>query len=110
MKKPTRKPIRKISVNRGAQLAKYYALRLAFLKEHPLCRVCTDLKIEGMLVPLPHRISTDIHHTRGRVGRLLLATQFWIPVCREHHNLIHDHPFWAKSKGYIKDWLKTSDL
>lgn len=50
------------------------------------------------------------HHVRGRVGRLLCDTRFWIPVCRACHDRIHMNPKWASVNGYMCDWGKTSDL
>lgn len=91
------------------QLIIYYRVRNEFLKEHKLCQVCLGQQIEGLIVP-PVMPATDVHHIRGRVGRLLCDPRFFLAVCRRHHDLIRDQPRWAKSHGYIKNWLKTDDL
>lgn len=101
--------IRSVSKARAKQLRIYRLKVMEFLLTHPMCRVCLDEKIEGMIVPQP-RVAEDVHHRRGRVGRLLLEERFWMPVCRIHHDAIHQNPAWAKAHGYIKDWLRTNDL
>lgn len=58
-------------------------------KGYPICR------------KLSHA-ATDIHHKRGRVGKLLLDMTHWLPVCRLAHNWIHDNPAEAKSKGLLE--------
>jgi hypothetical protein len=47
------------------------------------------------------------HHTRGRIGKLLCDTRFWIAVCQKHHDWIHAHPQQARSLGLLcakGDW------
>lgn len=46
----------------------------------------------------------DIHHTRGRVGSLLTATEYWVPVCRTHHNWIGENPVQARQLGLLGQW------
>lgn len=99
-----------MSPSRAKRLREYAPLRKMFLGENPWCKVCENLRIEGFIVPGMIQPSVDVHHIRGRVGRLLTAVQFFLPVCRRHHDMIRDNPSWAKAKGYIKDWNKTSDL
>lgn len=41
------------------------------------------------------------HHKFGRSGKLLNAVEHWIPVCNEHHRMIHDNPNWARSLGLL---------
>ena len=60
-------------------MAQYRKQAAAFNAEHYLCHRC-------------HGRATEIHHTRGRVGKLLFAEQFWLPVCAPCHRWIHDHP------------------
>ena len=52
----------------------------------------------------------DVHHTRGRLGKLLLDERYWVALCRLHHAQVHAYPGWARSKGLIcekGDWNKA---
>lgn len=85
-----RSKIRRTSVKRQAQLDEYYeTVRPAYMKAHPKCEV------ENCGKP-----STDVHHKKGRSGKMLLDTEFFLPTCREDHVYIEGHPDWAKAKGY----------
>jgi hypothetical protein len=64
--------------------------RVVFLAEHPICQLAGC-----------RRASTDLHHTRGRLGPLLLLKRFWRAVCRKHHNWIGDHPQEARAIGML---------
>lgn len=43
----------------------------------------------------------DVHHSAGRVGRLLLDESRWIPVCRPHHDWIGANPAEARRLGLL---------
>lgn len=82
-----------VSAKRAAQLAEYSILRKLWLVEHPHC-----------LVKLTHsgpRRSKDVHHKRGKVGRLLCDTRFFLGVCRECHDAIHACPKAARHRGLL---------
>ena len=78
-----------ISESRKPRMAEYMKRRAKFLKKYPKCAVYPDLD------------ATDVHHTRGRVGSLLLNTNYWMAVSRKAHNEIGDNIEWAREKGYI---------
>lgn len=83
----------KVSVNRGKQLAEYSKIRGKYLFFYAACvarirEVCA-------------RGATDVHHQRGKVGRLLCDTRFFLPVCRGCHDWIHQHPNRARELGLI---------
>lgn len=42
--------------------------------------------------------TTDVHHIRGRAGRLLLDERFWLAVCRNCHRWIESN------KKLAQDW------
>lgn len=43
----------------------------------------------------------DCHHTRGRIGALLMDQRFWKPLCRRHHEWVHAHPAKARELGLL---------
>jgi len=88
--KPKRtKPIRTVSNTRRVVLAEYKKRRKAFLMDREGCVVCCNLP------------ASEIHHTRGRAGSLMLNEKFWLPVCAKCHVFIHNNIGWARKQGYI---------
>ena len=81
--------LKPISNKRRTQLRDYYILRKDFLRQNPVCEICKRNK------------PWDVHHQKGRNGRLLLNDFYWLAVCRGCHDLIHEHPAWAREQGYI---------
>ena len=81
--------IRSRSIKRAKQEREYAKIRKAYLFCHPTCEVngCTADAVE-------------IHHKRGKIGNLLTDERFFLPVCRHHHNYIHDNPSIAMRLGY----------
>lgn len=65
----------------------YGKLRKQFLKEHPVC-------------PITGEKTTDVHHKKGRLGKLLLDQRFWLAVSRKGHKWIEENPLEAKKLGY----------
>ena len=80
------KPIRPRSKTKAREASRYAQEAAAFLKQYPHCAACAPPRAE---VPTP---ATEIHHQRGRLGALLRDQRYWLPVCRECHKFIHDHP------------------
>jgi hypothetical protein len=79
---------------RAAQHRAYMVVRDAYMREHPNCEVCG-------------RPADDLHHRRGRAGKLLKDRRFFMAVCRTDHDWIHAHPEDARAKGLISsasDW------
>lgn len=87
-----RKPIRKVSTKRAAQNRQYTKQRVAFLERNPTCKVCFDMGWKER--------STEVHHMKSRIGKMLLDERYWLPVCRTHHDQIHHRPAVALEKGY----------
>ena len=88
--------LKKRSVKGRARDGIYRTQKKLFLFANPICQVgrCKSP-------------SMDIHHTRGRVGRLLIAVEYFLAVCRPHHDRIHSEPAWARENGYLSsptDW------
>lgn len=90
-----RKRIRRASTKRAKEL-RQYAVRAKEWKEiHPFCRACHLIHLG------PIRKTKDVHHSRGKIGRLLLMEQFWVPVCRTCHNWIDQNPNAARKLGLL---------
>lgn len=73
----------------------YRAEAREFLLNNPWC--AWGLKQN----PPQHIRATQIHHQRGRVGRLLREQRFWIPVCQVGHDWIHANIEAARGLGLI---------
>lgn len=64
--------MRKYTPKRQRQVNLYAKRRLIFLENNPYCKYCG-------------KPATDIHHSRGRVGDMLLDERYWEPICRKCH-------------------------
>lgn len=68
----------------------YSKLRKEYLSDKEMCNAklhCCTLR------------TTDVHHMKGR-GKYLLDTSTWLPVCRNCHMWIEEHPADAKELGF----------
>ncbi|TXH10456.1 MAG: hypothetical protein E6R03_15415 [Hyphomicrobiaceae bacterium] len=83
-----RKPIRKVSTARAKRMREYSKRRVWFLAMYSKCAVFGDLR------------SNEIHHTRGRIGRLLNDERFWVPVSRKGHEWINNNPAEARKRTW----------
>lgn len=81
--------IRARSSVQAKRMRQYVPIWYAFLVEHSRCAV------------FPNLPSVDVHHSRGRCGALLFATEFFIAVSRSGHQWIENHPAEAKARGFI---------
>ena len=90
-----RTPIRKRSKSLTKRMKDYLNQKAVFLAKHPYC----------MVHGKPH-LATQIHHSRGRVGTLLLDERFWFAVGQSGHAFIHEEPAAARAMGYL---CKTGD-
>lgn len=86
--------IPKVSEKRKVDNAKYLVLRIEFLG-----------KPENQKCPITGKPTTDVHHSKGRIGSLLLDTRYWIALSREGHKYVEENPEWAKENGYSLDRL-----
>jgi hypothetical protein len=80
--------LKAVSDKRRAQQRIYLVDRKAFLAQRPICEICQRGR------------SVDVHHRRGRYGRLLLDRTEWIALCRTCHDLVHSNPKWARAEGH----------
>lgn len=87
------------SPKRAAQHRAYTAARDAFMREHPNCQRCGGT-------------AHDLHHRRGRQGKLLKDRRFFMAVCRECHDWIHANPAEARATGFLAsshDWNRSPE-
>jgi len=74
-------PIKKLSDKRKKQNDVYLVLRKEFLEKNPYCQIrfagCTNL-------------SVDVHHSEGRIGKLLTDVEHFVSTCRNCHRITHD--------------------
>ena len=47
------------------------------------------------------KAATECHHSRGRIGKLLLDKRYWVPLCRDCHDLAHREIAKAREFGII---------
>lgn len=102
-----RSPIRKVSKAQAKRLKEYARVRESYLSMHPFCECpkCRELNH----IPIGGRMhfSTEIHHTRGRVGGLLCAREYFRAVCPQCHEWIGNNPAEARKLGMLckfGDW------
>lgn len=89
-----RSPMKRQSSKRAAEQRRYAKLRKEVLIYHPWCFACKE---NG-----DYRAATEVHHYRGKLGRLLCDTRFFRSVCQEHHNYIHHvNPNEARRRGWL---------
>lgn len=86
------KRVRSQSKNRSVQMTLYRKRSRVWLAR-PENRYCGRIGCTAR--------ATDVHHSRGRIGALLLDERFWIPICRECHVWIHQHPAAARNHGLL---------
>jgi hypothetical protein len=116
-KKPSDKLIASWNKSREKGVRKYQAKRIAKLKEKksPAVKKVSDARqvlnkiyttIAKELKPL-HPIcecckqnpATDIHHTAGRRGLLLIMSFYFRYICRKCHQKATDNSAWAREIG-----------
>ena len=91
--------LKSVSTARAKQLREYAKLKREWLKSQDegggyfRCYNC-----------LHFTKHIDVHHQRGRNGRLLCMKEFWIPLCRKCHNRVKDDPAWARSLKLLAPW------
>ena len=93
-KKPTAKKPMRLQSSKIVKLnVAYTVLREQFMKNHPLCQA----RIPGCNIK-----ATDIHHKKGRVGKLFLDDSEFLAVCRMCHTWIENNPAEAKLLDFSK--------
>ena len=96
-----RKPLKKVSRARKTQMRHYFEIRNAFLAkpENQGCVVCTLLAAAGKTTGV--NLATEVHHIRGRIGRLLCDERFFAGTCRPHREWPHENTIQARAWGIL---------
>lgn len=116
--RPQRKPMAKgkglkpRTVERRREETVYYSLKRSYV-ERPGNRHCAVCLCLALARPWPEvkadvmggalnpdalaRRSTEVHHFRGRIGRLLCDTRFFIGTCRAHREWPHENARQARA-------------
>lgn len=91
-----RKPLKKQSKARAREMRLYYEEKTEFLlrPENLVCAICRVLGVSPMA-------ATEVHHSRGRIGRLLRDQRFWVGSCRSCREIPHSRPAWAREMGLL---------
>lgn len=91
----TKSPLKKVSRSRRKQVTKYLLIHKEYLQRFPVCGICLVLGAE-----YPNA-ATEIHHRRGRIGRLLTYEPEFVPCCRPHREFPHENPDIARELGIL---------
>jgi hypothetical protein len=83
--------LNKVSARRAADRKQYRAVAKVFLDDNPRC----------WLTGAP---STDLHHSRGRAGRLYSDDRFFVALCRKAHDWARDFPRVARELGLVAEF------
>lgn len=90
------KRIASVSAGRRKRLAQYSALKKQWLRVFHAdgrCECGCGRKAAEL----------DVHHSRGRIGSLLLDWRHWKALRRECHDWVAAHPTEARERGLICD-------
>lgn len=96
-REPKRKRIAPMSEHRRAELLDYGIARKLFLRQRPNCEACPKMVGMHPCVDARSHPATDVHHKKGRQGKLLLNQKHWIPCCSHSHDFIHRNPAIARA-------------
>lgn len=107
-KKP-RVAVKKVSERRKREGREYTKLRSEFLNRHIDCMAWETIvdflgthinEGKNLLAwdsaPELHPRAVEIHHVRGRVGKMLNDTRHWLALSRWSHDFIHNNPKTAR--------------
>ncbi len=101
--KPTapRQPIARVSDKRSKEERIYAGRRVIFLAKNPTCQA----NLPGICT----KKSCEVHHKKGRIGKLYLDETFWLAACSACHVWIEAHPVEAKALGLSLNRLKNNE-
>lgn len=91
-----RKVLKKQSRSQRERLKRYFAIRTEWLKEHHVCIICLCRNQRAAL-------ATEVHHIRGRAGKLLFDTRFWAASCFGCRLWPHENPVEAREAGVLAE-------
>lgn len=74
-------------------------------KEDKIYSALRKVFLEGKFCPITGEQATQVHHKKGRIGKLYLDIRFWLAVSDTGHKKIELNPEWAKKMGYSLERL-----
>ena len=77
------------AVKRLSEEKLYAKKKKAYMIDHIKCEV------KGC-----NQVSTELHHKKGRIGKLLYNEKYFMAVCHACHRKITDDSDWAIKQGY----------
>jgi hypothetical protein len=89
-----RTPVKKVADRRAKELRIYAKLCPEFKKANPECQA----RLEGCTWR-----TTDVHHKKGKENELLNKVEYFLPVCRNCHDIIGSQHTRAKKLGLSID-------
>ena len=96
------------SQSESVRMAVYLPIAALFKHANPWCQCC--VAIRGVNFN-DARLTTQIHHRRGRAGLLLYDTRYFLACCQTCHNWIGENIEESRKLGLIcdkGDWNKES--
>lgn len=88
-------PMRQVSKKRQSRLGEYRKVSKAFLERNQVCKICL---VRGIIPP---NKSTEIHHHRGRIGRLLCDVRGFVASCFPCRDFPHANTVVARELGVL---------
>lgn len=92
--------LKKKSKSQRRRESEYYPEQKQFIKENPWCQIC----IARGLDPRP---TVEVHHKRGRAGKLISDSRFFVASCFYCRMWPHENPREARDAGVLAeawDW------
>lgn len=86
--------IKSVSDKRLIELKEYRVVRDAYMRDHKICEH-----------PECSSPSTELHHRKGRIGKLLTDSRYFCALCHDHHEWAEKNPILAKELGLSVDRL-----
>jgi hypothetical protein len=83
--------MRKISKTKTKENNHYRLIYCLWRNLNKNCEVC-GANVEYGIAP---------HHKKGRAGKRLTETEYWMCVCQRCHDRIEKNRKWALEKGYL---------
>lgn len=101
-KSQARSMLKRQSKGLKAQTAKYRKVSAVFLSqpENKWC-LCCDLRREKLGENIIRNQATEIHHHRGRIGRLLCWVPGFRPFCHRCRSYPHSYPKLARQLNLL---------
>lgn len=88
-----RTPLRKLSGKRRKEVNLYLKARKIYLEAHLICEACNE------------KPSDQIHHKKGRQGKLIHDVRYFMATDQECHAWIENNREASRRQGWLLDRL-----